>query len=162
MLVTAIMAGLLIYDPLELPSRSTALAIDASRGPANVVPALVQAEAGLAMEAPPPVRPQEGDAVGAVGALPDKPVASVALQPSPAPNRSQKQPVLQSAAQIPGARRDLGKRKTYRAEDARDCCSEGRRRETRWMENARDSRRPQHIIWRCPSCDRRPPCDDCH
>ena len=158
MLVTTIFAGLLIYNPHELPSKNVALPIDVPPSPANVVPTPAQAEAVLAMEvAPTTIRGlrKRSDSSGVVGALPDKSVASFALQPLQASNRFQKQPVLQTAAQIPVVQHFLGKRKTYRAE-------EGRRRETRWIENARDSRNPQHSKWRCHSCGRPPQCDYCH
>jgi hypothetical protein len=111
LLVTTAFAGLLIYNPYELPSKSVASPAEVPPRPANLVPAPAQAETAPVAEAPPlTIRPQdiqvivrivsEKDASGAV-ALPDKPVATVALSPSPASNGHQERPTSESASQTP-------------------------------------------------------------
>src|SRR5215468_7375165 len=169
MLVTAIFAGLLIQQPYELPSRRIAVAIDTPRRAANLVSTVSQAEAAPAAEVPPstqaeaapavdgplstqakavltvevaPIWPQEDVSSEILEALPDKPVASAALERLPALNRFHKRPAPPSIASTPSIQPLLAKRKILRAEAAefeghrRDF--EGRRREARWKENARD------------------------
>ena len=117
MLVTAVFAGLLIYDPYDPSSVSAATPINWPPRPASGVPTLAQAETVPAAEAPPTITPQDVEGIvlkiladrkgpqerapsrdpsEVVGALPDKPVGTVALRPLPASNGLQEQPVLQS------------------------------------------------------------------
>jgi hypothetical protein len=114
-LVTAVFAGFLIYDPYELSPSSVRLPINMPPQPASGMPTPAQAETVAASEVPQPIRSQDieeivlkvlADRIGpqerrAEGALPDKPVAPVAPRPLPASNGSQQRPVLQNAAQTP-------------------------------------------------------------
>jgi len=134
MVVTAVFAGLLIHNPYGLTSESAGPSIGVPPRPANTVLAATQAETPHALEAPASrpqsiqvvvlkgtpdrVAPQDKDSSDSVGALPDKPVGTVApplvpslspalsppLPPLPASNGPQERPVVQSAEQIPEVR----------------------------------------------------------
>src|SRR6266851_411859 len=117
MLVTAAFAGLLIYNPYGMSSEGAAPPTNVRPRPANRVSAPAQAETAPVAEAPMTITPQdvevivlkvladrtmpqERDSPEVVGALPDKPVATVAPPPLATPNGFQR-PVLQSGAQTP-------------------------------------------------------------
>src|SRR5215470_11490206 len=129
MLVTAVFAGLLIYDPNELSPNSAALPINAPPRLANGVPARAQADAVAAAEASPKVRPedieeivlkvlanrvvpQERDSSGAAGALPDKSVAADTHWPLPASSGSRRRLVpLSPQTEQPRLTADAGLQK---------------------------------------------------
>lgn len=127
MAVTAVFAGMLIYSPNELSSKSAALPINVPPSPASGGPALAPAETVAAAQAPPTIRPQdienivlkvlanrivpqEGESLGATGALADKPVETAVLRPLPASNGLQQRPAPQSAAQTPVVQPVSGRR----------------------------------------------------
>jgi hypothetical protein len=104
MLVTTAFAGLLIYNPYELSSKSAAPPIDVAAWPANGAPAPAQVETVPAVEAPSTIRSQDIEFIvrkvlGVVEALPDKPPATGAPRPLPETSGLGERPAPQSAAQ---------------------------------------------------------------
>jgi len=165
MLVTAIFAGLLVYSPYELSSKS---GFPLTNAAARSLPAVAT---------PPPTGPQDiEDAVpkevanrivsqeeDSSAALPDEPATTAAPQPSSALKRLLERPARLRADHTSDVQRVLdqrvvGKRKISLVEDARNCCFEGRKREAHWAGDARDSRAAQRPVWR----RRQAPCESCH
>ncbi len=127
MLVTAGFAGLLIYSPYELSSKSIALPINAPAEPAKVAPALVPAETAVAAETAPTVSPQDIENIvlkvladriapqekyssGSVGTAVDRPVEPAVLRPLPVSNGFQQRPAPQNAAQTSVVQTASGRR----------------------------------------------------
>src|SRR5215472_7858560 len=103
MLVTTAFAGLLIYNPYELSSKSTFTPIDIPSGPAIGNSPSGQVETVPAAGPTSTVRPQDIEVIvrkvlSAVG-LPDKPVTTGASRPLPPPGGFEDRPELQGATE---------------------------------------------------------------